>query len=63
MSTQKLNSAITEFTNKKKINAVYYEENRAERKEHKEYYQSFTNNQCISMTDNEFLKYISKFQE
>ena len=61
MNTQKLNSAIAEFT--KKSNAAYYEENWAERKERKEYYQSFTNNQCISMTDNEFLKYISKFQE
>jgi|GEM_PF-1075464 uncharacterized protein YnzC (UPF0291/DUF896 family) len=63
MNTQKLNSAIAEFTKKKKSNAAYYEENWAERKERKEYYQSFTNNQCISMTDNEFLKYISKFQE
>ena len=63
MNTQKLNSAIAEFTKKKKSNEAYYEENWAERKERKEYYQSFTNNQCISMTDNEFLKYISKFQE
>lgn len=63
MNTQKLNSTINEFIRKKKSNAAYYEENRAERKERKEYYQSFTNNQCISMTDNEFLKYISKFQE
>jgi len=63
MNTQKLNSAIAEFTKKKKSNAAYYEENWAERKERKEYYQSFTNNQYISMTDNEFLKYISKFQE
>lgn len=63
MNTQKLNSAIAEFTKKKKSNAAYYEENWAEHKERKEYYQSFTNNQCISMTDNEFLKYISKFQE
>ena len=38
MNTQKLNSAIAEFTKKKKSNAAYYE-------------------------DNEFLKYISKFQE
>lgn len=63
MNTQKLNSIIAEFTKKKKSNAAYYEENWTERKEHKEYYQSFTNNQCISMTDNEFLKYISEFQE
>lgn len=63
MNTQKLNSTINEFIRKKKSNAAYYEENWAERKERKDHYQSFTNNQCISMTDNEFLKYISKFQE
>ena len=63
MNTQKLNSTINEFIRKKKSNAAYYEENWAKRKERKEYYQSFTNNQCISKTDNEFLKYISKFQE
>ncbi len=43
MNTQKLNSAITEFTKKKKSNAAYYEANWAERKERKDYYQSFTN--------------------
>ena len=37
MNIQKLNSAITEFTKKKKSNAAYYEENWAARKEHKEY--------------------------
>lgn len=39
MNIQKLNSAIAEFTKKKKANAAYYEENWAERKERKEYYQ------------------------
>lgn len=39
MNIQKLNSAIAEFTKKKKSNAAYYEENWAERKD---YYQSFT---------------------
>ena len=29
MNTQKLNSAIAEFTKKKKSNATYYEEHRA----------------------------------
>lgn len=38
MNTQKLNSAITEFIKKKNSNAAYYEENRIERKEQKEYY-------------------------
>ena len=39
MNTQKLNSTITEFIKKKESNAAYYEENWAERKERKEYYQ------------------------
>ena len=60
MNTQKLNSAIAEFTKKKKSNAAYYEENWAERKERKEYYQSFTKDKLIAMTEEEFLEYISK---
>lgn len=39
MNAQKLEAAITEFSKKKKTNAAYYEENWAERKERKEYYQ------------------------
>lgn len=60
MNTQKLNSAISEFTKKKKSNAAYYEENWTERKERKEYYQSFTKDKLITMTEDEFLEYISK---
>lgn len=60
MNTQKLNSAIAEFTKKKKSNAAYYEENWAERKERKEYYQSFTKDKLLAMTEEEFLEYISK---
>ena len=60
MNTQKLNSAIAEFTKKKKSNAAYYEENWAERKERKDYYQSFTKDKLIAMTEEEFLEYISK---
>lgn len=60
MNTQKLNSAITEFTKKKKVNAAYYEDNWTERKERKEYYQSFTKDKLIAMTEDEFLEYISK---
>ena len=60
MNTQKLNSAIAEFTKKKKSNAAYYEENWTERKERKEYYQSFTKDKLIAMTEDEFLEYISK---
>ncbi len=60
MNTQKLNSAITEFTKKRKTNSAYYEENWAERKERKEYYQSFSKDKLIAMTEEEFLEYISK---
>ena len=60
MNTLKLNSAITEFTKKKKSNAAYYEDNWAERKERKDYYQSFTTDKLIAMTEDEFLEYISK---
>lgn len=60
MNMQKLNSAISEFTKKKKSNAAYYEENWAERKERKNYYQSFTKDKLIAMTEDEFLEYISK---
>ncbi len=60
MNIKKLNSAITEFKKKRKTNAAYYEENWAERKERKEYYQSFTKDKLIAMTEEEFLEYISK---
>ncbi len=60
MNIDKLNSAISEFTKKKKSNAAYYEENWAERKERKDYYQSFTKDKLIAMAEEEFLEYISK---
>lgn len=60
MNAQKLNSAIAEFTKKKKSNAAYYEENWAERKERKEYYQSFTKDKLLAMTEEDFSEYISK---
>lgn len=60
MNAQILNSAISEFSQKRKSNAAYYEENWEERKERKEYYQSFTKNKLLSMTEEDFLEYISK---
>ena len=60
MDTHKLNLAITKFMKNKEENSAYYEENWAERKERKEYYQSFTKDKLISMTEEEFLEYISK---
>lgn len=60
MTKNKLNAAISEFIKKKKINSAYYKENWHERKERKEYYQSFTKDKLLSMTEEDFLEYISK---
>lgn len=60
MDIQKLNSAISEFIKKKKSNAAYYADNWSERKERKKYYQSFTKDKIIAMTEDELLEYISK---
>lgn len=60
MDKQKLNLAISEFSKKIKSNAAYYEESWAERKERKEYYQSFTKDKLLAMTEDEFLEYVSK---
>lgn len=45
---------------KRKANAAYYEENWSERKERKEYYQSFTKDRLLAMTEDQFLEYVSK---
>lgn len=60
MNALKLNSAISEFSKKRQINSEYYEENWEERRERKEYYQSFTKDKLLSMTEEAFLEYISK---
>lgn len=60
MNRQKLDSVITEFIRKKKSNSAYQEGNWTERKERKEYYQSFTRDRLMVMTEDEFLEYISK---
>ena len=60
MNTQKLNSAISEFKQKKKSNAAYYKENWEDRQERETFYQSYTKDKILSMTEEEFLEYISK---
>lgn len=60
MNEQKLNSAIQAYISKKKTNAAYYDENWADRKERKVYYQSFNKAKLLAMTEDEFLEYISK---
>lgn len=60
MNSVKLKTAIQAYISKKKANAAYYDENWTERKERKEYYQSFDKPKLLSMTEDEFLEYISK---
>jgi len=60
MNEQKLKIAISEFTKKKKSNAAYYKENWDERQDRKNFYQSYTKDKILAMTEDEFLEYISK---
>ena len=60
MNAQKLKIAVTEFSKNKKSISAYYEENWSERKERKEYYQSFTKDRLLKMTEEDFYEYISK---
>lgn len=60
MNTEKLNAAIKQFQVNKVKNASYFEGNWTERKERKEYYQAFTKERILAMTQDEFLEYISK---
>lgn len=60
MNVQKLNAAISSFLKNQKSNAAYYEDYWAERRERKLYYQSFTKDKLLSMTEDEFLEYVSK---
>lgn len=60
MNNIKLMNSINEFSKKRKLNAAYYEENWIERKERKEYYQSFTKDKLLAMTEDDFLEYIRK---
>ena len=60
MNTKKIDSAISAFVKNKEANAAYYNDNWAERKERKTYYQSFTRDKLLAMTEEGFLEYISK---
>ena len=60
MNREKLQSAITAFIKNKKSNAAYYEENWTERNERKVYYQSFTRDKLLAMTEDDFVEYISR---
>ena len=54
MNEQKLKIAISEFTKKKKSNAAYYKENWDERQESKNFYQSYTKDKILAITEYEF---------
>lgn len=60
MNQAKLQLAIDKFIIAKKTNAAYYHEKWAERKERKDFYQSFTKEKLLQMTEDEFFEYISK---
>ena len=60
MNKSKLQSTIAAFVKNKKANAAYYDENWNERKERKAYYQSFTKDKLLAMTEDDFFEYISK---
>lgn len=60
MNTEKLNAAIRSYMTKKISNATYYDDNCSEREARREYYQSFNKAKLLTMTEEDFLEYISK---
>ena len=60
MNQIKLHSAISAFVKNKQANAAYYNDNWNERKERKAYYQSFTKDKLLAMTEEDFFEYISR---
>lgn len=60
MNEKKLKSAIAVFVKNKKTNAAYYEDNWTERRERKAYYQSFTKDKLLAMTEEDFFEFISR---
>ncbi|MGN0502797.1 MAG: hypothetical protein ACI4HN_07715 [Ruminococcus sp.] len=60
MNNTKLKVAISSFVKHKKSNAAYYDENWTERKERRAFYQSYTRERILTMTEDDFLEYMSK---
>lgn len=60
MNRTKLESAISAFVKNKKTNAAYYDDNWTERNERKAYYQSFTKDKLLAMTEEDFFEYMSR---
>jgi len=60
MDRAKLQSAISAFVKNKKTNSAYFNDNQIERKQRKEYYQSFTKSRLLAMSEDDFFEYISR---
>lgn len=60
MNKQKLQSAISAFIKNNQSNEAYYNDNWTERKERRTFYQSFTKERILAMTEDDFLEYMSK---
>lgn len=60
MNISKLDNAIKNFLEKKETNKIYYEEKWNERKERKEFYQTFTKEKLLTISKETFLEYIGK---
>lgn len=60
MNISKLDNAIKNFLEKKETNKIYYEEKWSERKERKEFYQTFTKEKLLTISKETFLEYIGK---
>lgn len=54
MNISKLDKAIKNFLEKKETNKIYYEEIWNERKERKEFYQTFTKEKILAMSEETF---------
>lgn len=60
MNTSKLDFAVAAFIQHQSSNAAYYADSWVERRERKEYYQSFTKEKLLAMTEEAFFEYISR---
>ena len=60
MNKKKLQSAISAFVKNIKANAAYHNENLIDRRDRKAYYQSFTKDKLLAMTEEDFFEYISR---
>ena len=60
MNMQKLQTSVVAFIKNKNDNAAYNNDNWAERKERKAYYQSFTRAKLLAMTEDAFVEYLSR---